>query len=74
MKQVMLDLGSSPYKKHFQQWIPTNTAATFSAIGVTPMQSSPVIYKPLETSEQQERFKELQQQIIDICGEDIVLG
>lgn len=27
-----------------------------------------------KTSEQQERFKELQQQIIDICGEDIVLG
>ena len=49
MKQVMLDLGSSPYKKPFQQWIPTNTAATFSAVGITPMQSSPVIYKPLET-------------------------
>ena len=27
-----------------------------------------------KTSAQQERFKELQQQIIDICGEDIVLG
>ena len=27
-----------------------------------------------KTSEQQERFKELQQQIIDICGEDIVLA
>lgn len=49
MKQVMLDLGHSPYKKPFQQWIPTNTAATFSAVGMLPMQSSPIIYKPLET-------------------------
>ena len=27
-----------------------------------------------KTTEEQDRFKELQQQIIDICGEDIVLG
>lgn len=50
MKQVMLDLGSSPYKKPFQQWIPTNTAATFSAVGTTPMQQQPQVYQPLLSS------------------------
>lgn len=50
MKQVMLDLGSFPYKKLFQQWIPTNTAATFSAVGITPMRQQPQVYQPLLSS------------------------
>ena len=39
MKQVMLD---TPFKHRLQQqWMPINTLASFSAVGITPMQALP---------------------------------